>query len=130
MRTMSGHSDPVNWLLAVGNNVWSCSDDKSLIIWSAKNGEMLNELCFEHNDAVLGIAVLVEKQEGRDVNIVWSGSVDRTICLWADLDSSEPEPSKDTGSHSPNPQASPLLSPVNPQGLSASSRSNSLSEQN
>ncbi len=129
---MQGHSDPVNLLQAVGNNVWSCSDDKSLIIWSTKTGEMLNELCFEHNDAVLGMAVLSEKQEGRDMNVVWSGSVDRTICLWADLDSSEPEPSKDkeTGSHSPNPQASPLLSPMSNPNLSVSSRSNSLSDHN
>jgi len=108
---MSGHSDPVNLLLAVGNNVWSCSDDKSVIIWSAKSCEMLSELCFEHNDAVLGMTVLSEKQEGRDVNIVWSGSVDRTICLWADID-------KDTANNA-TPQPSPLLSPsTNPTGLS------------
>jgi hypothetical protein len=94
---------------------------------------MLNELCFEHNDAVLGMTVLSEKQEGRDMNIVWSGSVDRTICLWADVDSSEPKEATVAGNNSPNPQASPMLSPMlspSVSGLTASSRSNSLSEQN
>jgi hypothetical protein len=31
VRTMSGHSDPVNLLISVGNNIWSCSDDKTLM---------------------------------------------------------------------------------------------------
>ncbi|KAL6072071.1 Phosphatidylinositol-3,4,5-trisphosphate 3-phosphatase [Balamuthia mandrillaris] len=68
------HDKKIHRLLPVDQNIWSCSDDKQICVWSAKTRTRLKTLRW-HSEAVCNLT-LVGKH-------VWSSSLDGQTALWS-----------------------------------------------
>ncbi|KAF8845928.1 WD40 repeat-like protein [Paxillus ammoniavirescens] len=77
LTTISGHDSEINKIayLPDGNRVISCSDDKTVRVWDAKNGEQ-EGTTMEHEGWVQGLAVT--RNGGR----ILSGGEDNIITVW------------------------------------------------
>ena len=53
---IKGHSDTVNVLILDGNNLFSASDDKSVIIWDVENGIQLHLISFNYRAGLMLIS--------------------------------------------------------------------------
>jgi len=77
INSWKSHAGIVNSLLSVGNEVWSCSQDKKISIWDQKTGLLVKSL--EAHDGRINCMSLVRID---DKQHVWTGSFDKTIIIW------------------------------------------------
>lgn len=77
---MTGHSNLVRCLVLLPNNtIASGSADKTIKIWNATTGELINTLN-GHTDSVLCVILL--KDEITNEPIITSSSADRNVIIW------------------------------------------------
>ena len=80
LRTMTGHGDWVNGIVALGGArelVVTSSEDKTLRVWSLKKGKCIAVLN-GHSRGVVGVALLASGS-------VVSSSRDKLLCVWSPL---------------------------------------------
>eukprot|EP01098_Paradermamoeba_levis_P004984 TRINITY_DN2117_c0_g1_i4.p1 TRINITY_DN2117_c0_g1~~TRINITY_DN2117_c0_g1_i4.p1 ORF type:complete len:1636 (+),score=493.61 TRINITY_DN2117_c0_g1_i4:118-5025(+) len=70
---ITGFHGPLSMVL-FGFYVWTSGCDGKIKLWNSKNCECVMDAQNAHTDAVTSMAFVFNK--------VWSGSVDKTICIW------------------------------------------------
>ena len=75
-KTLSGHKDYVNSIIALKNGyIASGSDDKTIIIWNSKDGSIKQNITDGHTKEITALCLL-------DDEMIASGSTDKSIVIW------------------------------------------------
>jgi len=74
--SFSAHSGSITSMVLVGNQVWSASEDCSIVLWDVKGAKQVAKIV--HNPTA-PCAVLALKKVG---NSIWSGGADKSIVIW------------------------------------------------
>lgn len=123
LKSHDAHKDRINCIIEVNNQVWSCSQDATILVWNSETQEILDELEYPHvihcllpsrngqclyaGTANKSVVVwntktlkMVREQTRHDGavlalakgvdNYIWSGSQDKTSCIWQEVDDSLP----------------------------------------
>jgi len=80
LQLIEGNNSRIISLLAVEDNVWSCSWDSEIIVFDTKTHTILTRFSKCHTDAITDMNVIVKDR----VKYVWSGSAsqDGSICIF------------------------------------------------
>jgi len=81
--TVEGHDAKINSIITVGNYIFTCSSDKTIIVW---NNEKLNDkycsievFTDRHSDSIVCLT-LIQRNKRYEV---WSGSMDAFTCIFS-----------------------------------------------
>ena len=70
------NTDAVGYsLLRVGPSVW-CGAEKDIVMWDIETFKQQRRLATRHTDPVTSLLIVWNR-------IVWSASLDQTICIWS-----------------------------------------------
>ena len=71
-RELAGHTKKVNEIIYLNGTVWTCSSDRTIIIWNTE-GDTIRQLQ-GHSGPIFTIVPIRQH--------VWSGSWDKRVILW------------------------------------------------
>eukprot|EP01102_Stenamoeba_stenopodia_P022840 TRINITY_DN9663_c0_g1_i2.p1 TRINITY_DN9663_c0_g1~~TRINITY_DN9663_c0_g1_i2.p1 ORF type:complete len:752 (+),score=196.71 TRINITY_DN9663_c0_g1_i2:1035-3290(+) len=104
LKTFNSHRGKIFNLCDFGNQVWSLSWDNSIQIWHATSLTHVGELSTGHTDAINSVVPAWNSLLSEWV--AWTGSLDRSVCVWRVQGCNLPAPTEEEASSSSSSKSS------------------------